>query len=149
MPWSLRLSYAPPRSAGKEASLLTRRRHSKLPPFGKNLSRFCPRVFAQNRHFSQKSVLNRPKIRALLWAYRARESAQMQEAVKREHMYTHTPAYEKQSFSNLSPAPLTYKQEQTYVPHAYLRAPELTSATYSPLRDLLGLQEDSIFPGVC
>ena len=47
---------------------LRRKRASLSPP--QNSLTFCPRVFAQNRHFSQKSVLNRPKIRALLWAYR-------------------------------------------------------------------------------
>ena len=70
MSWSLRQSYTPPRSAGKEASLLTRRRHSKLSPDRQESSRFCPRVFGQNRHFSQKSALYWPQIRALLWAYR-------------------------------------------------------------------------------
>jgi hypothetical protein len=77
-----RLSTTAPRSAGKEAKLLTRRRQSKHPPApqeksfaltspeGQESFRFCPRVFPQNRHFSQKSAPQTAKIRALLWAYR-------------------------------------------------------------------------------
>ena len=42
------------------------------------LGQFCPRVFPHFRHFSQKSALKWLQIRALLWAYRARESARMQ-----------------------------------------------------------------------
>jgi hypothetical protein len=34
------------------------------------LGQFCPRVFTQKGHFSQKSALKRSEIHALLWAYR-------------------------------------------------------------------------------
>ena len=72
-----------PPAPQEQSFALTRRRQSKQqpiqpPPRRSESSRFCPRVFSNFRYFSQKSALKREKIRALLWAYRARESSQMQ-----------------------------------------------------------------------
>jgi hypothetical protein len=94
-----RLSSASPRSAGTE--LRSPPREAKLllssSPFS---DRFCPRVFGQNRHFSQKSALYWPQIRALLWAYRGPESARMQARVCTSPQHT-CPGATRQSSSNL------------------------------------------------
>jgi hypothetical protein len=72
------------------------------PPFS---ARFCPRVFSQNEHFSQKSALQRAKIHALLWAYRG--PRERKDAGARQHVcpITHmqVDAY-KRAHLRLTPA---------------------------------------------
>ena len=111
-----------PPAPQEQSFALTRRRQSKQqpiqpPPRRSESSRFCPRVFSNFRYFSQKSALKREKIRALLWAYRARESSQMQ-VPERAHICAHTalersdyplrdspPAPQEKSFALTSPIP--------------------------------------------
>ena len=54
-----------------------RRNRACSPPRRKESFRFCPRVLANFRHFSQKSALKRAQIRAVDWAYRGPEGSRM------------------------------------------------------------------------
>jgi hypothetical protein len=83
LPWSLRQSSTPP-APQEQSFALTRRRHTSPQPV-KTLGQFCPRVFRQKRHFSQKSALKVSKIHALLWAYRG-----PRERKDAGHTYAHT-----------------------------------------------------------
>ena len=75
-----------PPAPQEQSFALTRRRHSKgrpnlhfTAPFRRSeSSRFCPRVFANFRHFSQKSALKRAKIRAPDWTYAGPGELRMQ-----------------------------------------------------------------------
>jgi hypothetical protein len=93
-----------PPAPQEQSFALTRRRHS-LSAARKNSLTFCPRVFPQNRHFSQESAPQRAKIRALLWAYARPERAQrithMQaySALELATICKHPPAPQEQSFA--------------------------------------------------
>ena len=110
----------PPRSAGKEALLLTRRRHSKPQP-EETLGQFCPRVFPQNRHFSQKSALKVSEIHALLWAYRG--PRERKDEASSHDMSAHMPRWAHTGSSTLP----TRKQLPIYDESSHMR-----THVYSP-----------------
>ena len=89
MPWSVAtICKLPP--APQEQSLLSPLEALLLP--SQNSLTFCPRVFPQNRHFSQKSALKVVKIHALLWAYRGpreRKDASMIAHIRNISVYAH------------------------------------------------------------
>ena len=58
------------------------------PPRRKESFRFCPRVFANFRYFSQKSALKRAKFRAPDWTYVATSRSCMR-AEEQAHIYAY------------------------------------------------------------
>ena len=89
MPWSVAtILFAPPLRRNR-ASLSPREALLLLSPLfpAQSLGQFCPRVFGDFRHFSQKSALKVPQIRALLWAYRG--PRERKDAGKRESGHIH------------------------------------------------------------
>jgi hypothetical protein len=67
-----------PPAPQEQSFALTRRRQCKVSPDRQESSRFCPRVFGQNRHFSQESALYWPQIRAPDWTYAGPGELRMQ-----------------------------------------------------------------------